>query len=80
MSGILVSLELISEIQGEKSDGSRRRAVRAERNLFPLNWSTYTQMAAEKYPVARNEASILEKNIYIFSRGIYGKLRQLLVV
>ena len=64
VSGILVSLELISEIQGEKSDGSRRRAVSTERLLFPLNWSIYTQMAAEKYPVAGNEASMLEKNIY----------------
>lgn len=63
MSGILVKLELIYEIQGEKSNGSRRRAVTAERILFLLNWSIYTQMAAEKYPMARNEASVLEKNI-----------------
>jgi len=51
MSGILVKLELIYEIQGEKSNGSRRRAVTAERILFLLNWSIYTQMAAEKYPL-----------------------------
>lgn len=63
MSGILVKLKLISEIQGEKSNASRRRAVSAERILLLLNWSIYTQMAAEKYPMARNEASILEKNI-----------------
>lgn len=63
MSGILVKLKLISEIQGEKSNVSRRREVSAERILLLLNWSIYTQMAAEKYPVARNDASILEKNI-----------------
>lgn len=63
MSGILVKLKLISEIQGEKSNVSRRREVSAEKILLLLNWSIYTQMAAEKYPVARNDASILEKNI-----------------
>lgn len=63
MSGILVKLKLISEIQGEKSNVSRRREVSAERILLLLNWSIYTQMAAEKYPVARNDAPVLEKNI-----------------
>lgn len=63
MSGMLVKLKLISEIQGEKSNVSRRREVSAEKILLLLNWSIYTQMAAEKYPVARNDASILEKNI-----------------